>query len=353
MRAFERRVRAVDAHAAGEPGRVIVGGVPEPPGESVYEKMVTLRSTDDGLRRLMLREPRGYPALCCNVLVRPTLPEADAAFVIMEQVEYPPMSGSNTICVVTVLLETGLLPMTEPLTHLTLETPAGLVGVEATCVEGKVVAVEFRNVPAFAVHLDRTIEVPEVGSVTVDVAWGGMFYAIAAAPPLGFALTPDEGADIVRVTEMIKAAAAEQLPAVHPENPAISGVSIGQLYGPSQTPGVSRRNAVTVSSGAFDWARPTTWTGVLDRSPCGTGTCAAMACLHAKGELALGTAFVHESIIGTVFTGRLVEETTIGGRAAVVPTISGQGWISGFAEYVLDSTDPFPDGYTVGDLWAG
>jgi proline racemase len=350
---FERMIHAVDAHAAGEPGRVIVAGVPDPAGSSVYEKMAALRDGSDWLRKLMLREPRGYPALCCNILVTPTRPEADAAFVIMEQVEYPPMSGSNTICVVTVLLETGILAMQEPVTTLTLETPAGLVRVEATCCDGKVRSVEFRNVPAFAMHLDQVIDVPQLGPVTVDVAWGGMFYVIAEARPLGFALTPDEGKDIVRVTEMIKAATVEQLPVVHPENVEIRDVSIGQLFGPSPTPGVTRRNVVTLSSGAFDWTRPATWTGVIDRSPCGTGTCAAMACLHAKGELQLGEAFVHESIIGTVFTGRLVEETLVGDLPAVVPTLAGQGWISGFAQYVVDPTDPFPEGFTVGDLWGG
>jgi proline racemase len=151
---------------------------------------------------------------------------------------------------------------------------------------------------------------------------------------------------------MLKAAAREQLPVVHPENPEIRDVTIGQLYGPAHAPTSTRRNAVTVSSGEFDWDRPATWTGVLDRSPCGTGTCAAMAVLHARGRLALGQDFVHESIIGTVFTGRLVDETTVGDRRAVVPTITGTGWITGFAQYVVDPTDPFPEGFTVGDLWA-
>lgn len=349
---FSRMIHAVDSHACGEPGRVIVGGVPDVPGASMFEKMTYLRDHADWLRRLMLREPRGYPADCCNILLPPTRTEADAGYVIMEQVEYPPMSGSNTICVVTVLLETGILPMVEPVTQLLLETPAGLIRVDATCTDGKVTAVEFLNVPAFASHLGVPVEVPQLGTVTVDVAWGGMFYVLAEAAGLGLALTPDEGGEIARVTEMIKAAAAEQLPVAHPENPEIRGISIGQLYGPSPTPGVTRRNAVTVSSGTLDWDRPETWKGVLDRSPCGTGTCAAMACLHARGELGLGEPFVHESILGTVFTGRLVEETAVGDRPAVVPALSGQAWITGFAQYVLDPTDPFPEGYTLGDLWA-
>ena len=349
---FSRMVTAVDVHACGEPGRVITGGVRDVPGASMYEKMEHLRDRADELRLLMLREPRGYPALCCNVVLPPTVPEADAGYVIMEQVEYPPMSGSNTICVVTALIETGMVAVTEPVTELLLETPAGLVRVRADVRDGKCTGVTFRNVPAFAAYLDATVEVPQLGTLTVDVGWGGMFYVLAEAAPLGFGLTPDEGADITRVTEMIKAAAREQLPVAHPENPGIRDITIGQLYGPAHDPGGSRRNAVTVSSGAFDWERPATWTGVLDRSPCGTGTCAGMAVLHAKGLLGLGEDFVHESIIGTRFVGRLVEETTVGDRPAVVPEITGQGWIYALTQYVVDPTDPFPTGFTVGDLWA-
>lgn len=346
-------IQAVDAHACGEPGRVIVGGIVDVPGRTMFEKMVHLRDHADGLRRLMLREPRGYPVMCCNVVLPPTHPDADAGYVIMEQVEYPPMSGSNTICVATVLIETGMVTVSEPVTELLLETPAGLIGVEAAVADGKVTAVTFRNVPAFAVHLDRTIDVPHLGPVTVDVAWGGMFYVIADARQLGIDLVPEQGGEIVRVSEMIKAAAIEQLPVVHPENREIAGITIAQLHAPSPTPGVSRRNAVTVSTGELDWERPATWTGVLDRSPCGTGTCAGMAVLHAKGELAIGEGFVHESILGTLFTGRLVERTRVGDHDAVVPTISGQAWITGFASYVVDPTDPFPEGFTVGDIWGG
>ena len=350
---FSKMIHAVDLHACGEHGRVIVGGVGDVPGSTMFEKMVYLRDHRDDLRLRMLREPRGYPAANVNLLLPPTTPEADAGYVIMEQIEYPPMSGTNTICVVTTLLETGIIEPVEPITRLTVETPAGLVGIEAAVADGKVTSVTFRNVPAFACYLDTPVEVPELGTVTVDVAWGGMFYVLAEARQLDLELTPANGATIVRITEMIKAAAREQLPVVHPENPGIEGISIGQLYGPPVTAGATRRNVVTVSTGSFDWERPTTWTGAIDRSPCGTGTCAAMAVLHAKGQLALDRPFVHEGILGTVFTGRLVEETTIGGGPAVIPTISGQAWITGFAQYVLDPTDPFPEGFTVGDIWAG
>ena len=349
---FERMITAVDVHAGGEPGRVVTAGLPPIPGESMFAKMEYLRDNEDWLRKVMLREPRGYPALCCNVILPPTSPQAHAGYVIMEQVEYPPMSGSNTICVVTALIETGMVPVSEPVTELVLETPAGLIDVRATVRDGKCETVTFRNVPAYAAHLDRSIEVPGLGTVTVDVGWGGMFYVIAEAAQFGFELTPAEGADITRVTAMLKAAAREQLPVVHPQNPAIRDITIGQLYGPAHSPKANRRNAVTVSSGAFDWERPATWTGVLDRSPCGTGTCAAMAVLHAKGQLAIGEDFVHESIIGSIFTGRLVEETTLRTQPAVVPTITGSGWITGIAQYLIDPSDPFPEGFTVGDLWA-
>jgi proline racemase len=346
-----RMIQAVDAHAAGEPGRVIVGGVLDVPGATMYEKMRHLAEHGDELRRVMLREPRGYPALCANVILPATHPDADAGYVIMEQVEYPGMSGTNTICVVTTLLETGMLPMHEPVTELALEAPAGLIRIRATCAGGKVTGVTFRNVPAFATHLDVPIEVPELGTVLVDVAYGGMFYVIADAEALGFRLVPDEGRDITRVTEMVKAAAAEQLPVVHPEQPGFAGITIGQLSGPAHASRNSWRNVVTVSTGELDWSRPSTWTGVIDRSPCGTGTCAKMAVLHAKGRLDLDEDFRHEGILDTVFTGRLVEATTVGGRTAVVPTLTGTAWITGFASYVVDPTDPFPEGFTVGDIW--
>jgi proline racemase len=344
-------IQAVDAHAAGEPGRVIVGGVLDVPGSTTYDKMAWLRDHGDGLRKLMLREPRGFPAANCNLILPASSPDADAAYVIMEQVEYPGMSGTNTMCVVTVLLETGMLPMVEPVTELTLETPAGLIRVRADCADGKVLAVTFRNVPAFATHLGAPVEVPELGTVTVDVAYGGMFYVIADAAPFGLRLTPDEGRDIVRISETIKAAANEQLPVVHPEQAGFAGITIAELTGPAHDPANTSRNVVTVSTGTLDWSKPSTWTGAIDRSPCGTGTCARMAVLHARGQLALDEDFRHEGILGTVFTGRLVEEATVGDRPAVVPTITGSAWITGFADYVVDPTDPFPEGFTVGDIW--
>lgn len=346
-------IHAVDLHACGEPGRVIVGGVLDVPGETMFDKMRYLESNGDGLRKRMLREPRGYPAANCNLILPSSNPQADAGFIIMEQVEYPPMSGSNIICVTTALIETGMVPVTEPLTQLTLEAPAGLIKVDAHVSGGKVKSVKFENQPAFAVHLDKVIDVPEFGPVKVDVAWGGMFYVIADAEKLGIDIVPDQAGEIARAGEMIKAAAREQLPCVHPENPRISGVTICVMTGTPRAAGATAKNAVVVSTGQLDWNRPSTWTGVLDRSPCGTGTCARMAVLHAKGELPLNQEFHHEGILGTIFTGELLRETNLNGQKAVVPTIQGQAWITGLAQYGVDPDDPFPEGYTMGDIWGG
>ena len=350
---FSRMIQAIDLHACGEPGRVIVGGVLDVPGKTMFEKMRYFETQADDLRKLMLREPRGYPAANCNLILPPTHPDADAGFIIMEQVEYPPMSGTNTICVTTALIETGMVAVSEPVTHLTLETPAGLIKIEAEGSDGKVGRVTFENVPAFAVHIGETIEVPHIGPVTVDVAWGGMFYVIVEASDLGLTVTPDQGGEIVRLGEMVKAAAREQLPVVHPENPDIKNITIAVVSGPATHPDADLKNAVVVSSGALDWDRPATWTGAIDRSPCGTGTCAKMASLHAKGELPLGQDFKHEGILGTIFTGRLLRETQVGPYKAVVPQLSGQAWVTGFAQYVVDPDDPFPEGFTVGDIWGG
>lgn len=346
-----RIITAVEAHAEGEPGRVITGGLPNIPGNSVFEKMQWMQANADDIRLLMLREPRGQPALCCNAIVPPCDPRADAGFVIMEQTEYPPMSGSNTICVATVLLETGILPMHEPETILTLEAPAGLITVRAACADGKVTRVEFLNVPAFAVHLDAVIKVPGLGDVPVDIAWGGMFFVQADADRLGIDLDGSNGAEIVKVSEAIRAAARAQLPVVHPENPAITGPTITNLWGAPVAGGTDGRGAITLSTGGFDADRPHAITGILDRSPCGTATCAKMAVLHARGQLGVGQDYVNAGPMGTTFTGRITRTTHVGPYPAIVPALSGQAWIYGTSNYTLDPGDPFQQGYTIGDIW--
>ena len=351
MRA-KRMITAIEAHAEGEGGRVITGGLPHLPGESVFEKMQAMAADHDDIRTLMLREPRGNPALCCNALVPPCDPKADAGFIIMEQTEYPPMSGSNTICVVTVLLETGILPMAEPITELTLEAPAGLIKVTAHCNEGKVTRVEFLNVPAFAVHLGVPLEIPGHGAVKVDIAWGGMWFVMARADQFSIDPVAANGGAIVRASEAMRAAARACYPVTHPENPAITGPTISMLWADPADPATHGRGAVTLSSGTYDPETPLAITGALDRSPCGTGTCAKMAVLHARGLLEVGQDYVNAGPLGTTFRGRIEGTTKVGDHNAIIPSLSGQGWITGVSQYLLDPSDPFQTGFTVGDIWA-
>jgi proline racemase len=348
---FDRAVTAVDVHAEGEPGRVIIGGVLDPPGKTVFEKMLHFQEHSDALRLQMLKEPRGYPALCCNVIVAATRPEAVAGFIVMEQSEYPPMSGSNTICVATVLIEMGMVPVKEPVTEFFLEAPAGLVKITALVDQNRARAITFENVPAFVFDLDVPIEVSGIGTVRVDLAYGGMVYVIFDGPSVGLRLSGDEAGDIVRIGEAVRRAAREQSPVTHPEHNEISGPTITMVSGPPTRTDADLKNVVVVSSDQEHRGSEHALPGAVDRSPCGTGTCARMATLHARGQLKLNQEFHHEGILGTKFVGRIVRETSVGPYPAIVPTITGSGWITGISTYVLDPNDPFPNGFTVGDLW--
>jgi proline racemase len=334
-------ITVVGAHAEGELNEVITGGVLDVPGKTMFDKMRWLQTEGDDLRKFLLNEPRGKVTQCVNLVLPPTLPEADAGFVIIESDYYVPMSGTNTICTVTVLLETGMLAMKEPVTELTLEAPGGAVRVRAACKDGKCESVTFHNLPSFVFHLQRPVEVPGSGTVIVDVAYGGMIYAMVDARTLGFAIEPSEGRELVDIGERIKKAAAEQLPAVHPENPEINTINQTLWAGPlSIVDGVKRaRNSVIVSPGR------------IDRSPCGTGTCARLAIMHAKGQIGVGERFLHESIIGTKFTGEIVGTAQAGALPGVRCAITGRAWITAFHQYVLDPSDPLPTGYRLSDTW--
>jgi trans-L-3-hydroxyproline dehydratase len=333
-------ITVVGCHAGGEVGNVVVGGVLPPPGETVFERMLALEA-DDSLRRLLLREPRGSVATHANLIVPTARPDCAAGYVIMEPTEYPPMSGSNTICVATVLLETGMVEMHEPETTFRLEAPAGVVEVRATCKDGKCESVELTNVPCFAAHLGASLEVESIGTITVDVAFGGMWYAIADAHELGFALEPSEARELCDAGELIRLAARAQLPCVHPENEQIAGVSIVQIAEPWRGVGKASKNAVVIAPGR------------LDRSATGTGLSARMAALHARGEMRVGDAMTHASVLGTTFDGRIVSETMLGGAPAIVPAIRGSAWITGITQVFVDPSDPFPEGYLLADTWPG
>jgi len=322
-----RTITVVNCHAGGEVGNVVVGGIAPPPGDTVFEQMLALR-TDDGLRRFLLREPRGSVATHANLIVPSTRDDCAFGFIIMEPTEYPLMSGSNTICVATVLLETGMVEMTEPETTLRLEAPAGVVEVRAHCRDGRVETVAFTNVPARATQLDAELEVDGYGTLTVDVAYGGMWYAIADAEALGFALEPHEARDLCDAGEAIRVAAREQLD---------PNVSIVQLAGPWQGVGAVSKNAVVIAPGR------------LDRSATGTGLSARMAALHKRGLMQVGDVMTHASPIGSTFDGHIVAETDDG----IVPAIRGSAFVTGRSELYVDERDPFPQGYLLSDTWPG
>jgi proline racemase len=330
----------VGCHAGGEIGNVVVAGVEPPAGATAYEQMQVLRA-DDSIRHLLLREPRGSVAVHSNVVLPSLRSDCAFGYVIMEPTEYPPMSGSNTICVATVLLETGMVEMEEPVTTFRLAAPGGPVDITAGCRDGKVEWIEIENVPCFADRVDTPLEVGGIGTLTVDVSYGGMWYAIADAAALGFALEPAEARDLSRVGEAIRSAAREQLRPVHPENADIAGVSVVQIAEPWRGIGAVSKNAVVVAPGR------------LDRSATGTGLSARIAALHAKGLMAVGDSMTHASVIGSTFDGRIVRETSVAGRPAVVPAIRGSAWITGVTTVIVDPTDPFPEGYLLSDTWPG
>ena len=336
---LDNLITVVHVHAEGEVGRVITGGVLDPPGATVAEKQRRLEADNDALRRLLLFEPRGGAAMSANLIVAPCDPAADAGLIIMESTDYPPMSGSNAMCAVTALLETGMLAMHEPETRVVLDTPAGLVTATAECQGGKCVRVSLESVPCFADRLDAPIEVAGHGTVTVDIAYGGAFFAIVDAAALGFELVPAEARALVEMGQRITGAVAEQAPVTHPENPDIGTVTFTLFGGPPEGPDDVRKSAVVIAPGR------------LDRSPCGTGTMSRLAVLHARGMLGVGDEMIHQSLIGTRFVARIVDTTTVGGRPAIVPRLTGRAWITGTGQYGLDPSDPFPEGFVLADTW--
>ncbi len=333
-------VHVVSCHAEGEVGDVIVGGVAPPPGDTLWDQSRWI-ARDNTLRNFVLNEPRGGVFRHVNLLVPPKDPRAAMGFIIMEPVHTPPMSGSNSMCVATVLLDTGIVAMTEPETTFFLEAPAGLVKVRATCRAGKAEVVEIHNVASFADRLSATLEVDGIGSLTVDTAYGGDSFVIADATALGFALSGDEARELAETGIRITHAANEQLGFRHPVNTDWDHFSFCQIAGPIQTiDGVTTgRNAVTIQPGK------------IDRSPTGTGCSARMAVLHAKGQLQIGEAFTGVSIIDSEFHCRIEETTTLGDRAAIIPSISGRAWLTGQRTELLDPTDPWQQGYRLSDTW--
>ncbi|MCW3841163.1 proline racemase family protein [Micromonospora yasonensis] len=332
MRA-RRVLHAVDSHTEGMPTRVITGGVAPLPGATMMERRRWFLDNSDDLRTLLMYEPRGHSAMSGAILQPPTRPDADWGVLYIEVSGCLPMCGHGTIGVATVLVETGMVEVTEPVTTIRLDTPAGLVVAEVAVADGAAKAVTIRNVPSYSHQLDATVEVPGFGTVRYDLAYGGNFYAMVQLEDLGLPFDRGHKQALLDAGMAIMEAINEQDRPVHVNDPDISGCHHVQLIAPGSDVRHSR-HAMVIHPGWFD------------RSPCGTGTSARMAQLHARGELALDTDFVNESFIGTRFIGRLVEETQLAsGVAAVVPTITGRAWLTGTAQYFLDPDDPFPAGF--------
>lgn len=333
-------IHVVSCHAEGEVGDVIVGGVMPPPGDTLWQQSRFI-AQDQTLRNFVLNEPRGGVFRHVNLLVPPKDPRAVAGWIIMEPADTPPMSGSNSICVATVLLDTGIVPMREPETRFALEAPGGVVEITASCRNGKAERVTVRNVASFADRLDAVVEVAGLGTLTVDTAYGGDSFVIVDANALGFALTPDEARDLAKVGLRVTHAANEQLGFRHPALPDWQHLSFCQVAAP-----LAFENGVAVGKNAVA-IRP----GKIDRSPCGTGCSARLAVLHAKRVLATGDRFVGRSLIGSEFHCRIEAEARIGNRAGIMPSLSGRAWITGMHQHMLDPDDPWPGGYRLSDTW--
>lgn len=338
---FKKVLSVVDCHAEGEVGKVVVGGVGPVPGQTMFDKKLHLEAHMDEIRKMVLFEPRGAAWHNANIVLPSNNPEAAMGYVILESTEYPAMSGSNTMCVATVLLETGILPMQEPVTELTLEAPAGLIRVRCECKDGKVTSVKLVNQPAFCYYLDAKIEVEGLGTVNVDVAYGGMTFAIVDGTSLGFDIVPAEARQLCELGEKIKAAAAEQLKVAYPGNPDMPGITITEITAP-----VHRENGYLVSRNTCIVSP-----GRCDRSPCGTGCSARLAVLHAKGQIRPGEVLHHHSITGSRFICGIEGLAKVGNYQAVIPSVAGQAWITGLNQMGMDPTDPYPNGFTLSDTW--
>jgi proline racemase len=335
-----RIVHVVSCHAEGEVGDVIVGGVAPPEGETIWEQSRFI-ARDGALRSFMLNEPRGGVFRHVNLLVPPKHPKAHTGWIIMEPEDTPPMSGSNAICVATVLLETGLVAKRVPEVEIFLEAPAGLIRARVACSEHGVERVAITNVASFVDRLDFPIEVAGVGTVKVDTAYGGDSFVFVDARSLGFRLAPDEARDLAEIGMKITRATNEQHQFDADGRTSLGAISFCQLTAPVENDNgtASGLNAVAV--------RP----GKIDRSPCGTGCSARMAVLHARGELKTGDRFIGRSILGSQFDCRIEDAVEVKGRPAIIPMISGRAWITGIHQHTLDHRDPWPHGYRMADTW--
>ncbi len=330
---IERMINAIDTHTAGEPTRTIIGGIPHIPGESMSEKMQYFQKRYDDIRCALMYEPRGHEVMSGVVITSPCCQDADVGAIFIEVGGYLPMCGHDTIGCCTALINAGMVAVTEPVTTIRLDTPAGLVIANAV-VEGQIVKeVTFQNVPAFLYKADLEVYVSGYGNVILDVAYGGNFYALLEVDQVGVQLKPTQAAELVKAAHAVRSAVNEQLRVQHPEKDFIQGVTHVEFYGPPTVPEADAKNAVVILPGS------------IDRSPCGTGTSAKLAMLHAKGELEKGQEYVHESIIGTIFRAEIVDTACVGEYPAIIPQITGQAYVTGMHQFVIDPADPLRRGF--------
>ncbi|MFC0201824.1 proline racemase family protein [Paracoccus rhizosphaerae] len=334
---FDRSLDILLVHCQGESGNVLIGGAPEIPGATVLDKMNHLNSVDSSLRLFVTREPRAQVVHTTNLLLEPTRPGADAAFIVLQPDMAHPMSGSNCICVVTALLETGRVPMVEPETLVRLDTAAGLITARARCENGRCLSVSLDNVPAFVWQLDQVIETPKWGAITGDIAFGGVFYAQIDVDQIGLRIVPEAARALAEAGTEIKALLADQVQVRHPEIPSLDDIAYVMFR--DYQPDGSVLTCTTLKPGR------------VDRSPCGTGSSANLAILHARGQIQTGDVRISRSIIGGIFTAEMLGETTVGGRPAVLPRITGQGYVFGRQQLRLDEADPFAHGFAMSDTW--
>lgn len=334
---FESELELLLVHSQGEIGKVIVGGAPEVPGASALEKMNYINHVDDSLRRFVTFEPRANVAMSVNLLLAPIRPEADAGFIVLQADRAHAMSGSNCMCVVTALVESGRVKMVEPETVVKLDTPAGLITARAKCEQGRVVSVSLDNVACFAEALDKEIDTPKWGRIRVDIAFGGVYYALVDVDQLGLDIAPSNSRELAEAGIELKRIISEQVSVQHPE---LDGVNeLAYVMFRSREPDGAIRTCTTLKPGR------------VDRSPCGTGSSANLASLHARGLVKLGDARTSRSIIGGEFTAEAIAETTVGGRPAVIPRITGRAWVYGREYLRMDNQDPYRSGFALSDTW--
>lgn len=330
---FERMITTIDTHTAGEPTRTVIGGILHIPGSSMMEKMQFLKEENDDLRSMLMYEPRGHGVMSGAVLTAPCREDADVGVIFIEVGGYLPMCGHDTIGCCTAIINAGMVPITEPMTTIRLDTPAGLVVAQARIQGQAVEEVSFQNVPAFVYKQDVSIHVPGYGDVVLDVAYGGNFYALLEASQVGLEVKAEAADELVKAAHAVRCAVNECLQVQHPERSFIQSVTHVEFCGPPTVPGADARNAVVILPGS------------IDRSPCGTGTSAKLAVLHAKGELKRDQDYVHESIIGTTFQARIMDVVSVGEYPAIIPRITGRAYVTGIHQFVAEPDDPLKKGF--------